>query len=335
MKEMTSIYEKEGDRLKMRVKDVHVDQFVATKFYSLWHRARVVKVMPGHLRILYVDYGTTKEVPIGSVRYLLEDFTALPAAALRGVLSHVQPTNGEWCDESKEYFYNYQFQKKIDTKVLKRDESQNCYFVAIKLTTNEPGHPKRLLTELMIEKNFCTVDSDFLTKENYTSEQDFEFYERGDHLKDPPEEQVEWLPVPITQAPANDKDEEKENWLPDGSTPEPAVPSAPKSLPKSSGASAATLPSARTSFSFSRLAEIRSRAAPVIHRVTEQQTDLQKLSTISSACTSSSISEQSLKVFKVGSVFKVHINFVVDHRNFYFHLKDEFAEIWAFLDTFE
>lgn len=68
--------------------------------------------------MFYVDYGTVDEVLNKNVRFLLKEFSRLPALVTRGCLDRIRPKEGVWTLQAMEFFMN---------KVMDCSESQTMF----------------------------------------------------------------------------------------------------------------------------------------------------------------------------------------------------------------
>ncbi|KAG8181119.1 hypothetical protein JTE90_000775, partial [Oedothorax gibbosus] len=93
---------------------------------SFWYRARIVSVKsPEIVRVCYVDYGTSDDVPITLLRYLKESFSKLPAQAIRAGLAHIEPPNREkvWNPAAKQRMLELCRDQELLAKVVyKKDD---------------------------------------------------------------------------------------------------------------------------------------------------------------------------------------------------------------------
>lgn len=229
-----------NDHPKVTQKDLLRGLYVAVSFFGLWHRGFVLKVWPEDMaRVLYVDFGTVNDVPFSDIRFLSEEFLALPATAHRGVLSHIQPTNGTWGKDATD-FMKFEYDKKwIETKIFKKCDRDSSYFMALRSTIgNEPE--MKLVTNVMIEQGYCVFDPDFMERAVVNkNELEFVDYENGGHLPDPHfRKDDSWLPTATAQAPSD-------SWMP--STLAPAAQTAPTTDQKIENKSTQFIPTQVTS----------------------------------------------------------------------------------------
>ena len=213
MKRMSQFYFN-SDRLKVSKEELFKGLYVTVLYKDLWHRGMILKVWPRNMaRILYVDFGTVEDVTLNHIRFLTEDFLALPSTAHRGVLSHVQPIDGVWSKEAKIFLEENVYFKRIEAKIFKRNALDSSYFMAIR-TSSDGGEKKKLVSKEMIERGFCFYDANF-TDNTVVNEMELEFieYENGKHLKDPDSYLDDsWLPTAVNFSveASNNIDE----WLP-------------------------------------------------------------------------------------------------------------------------
>ncbi|XP_069074401.1 tudor and KH domain-containing protein isoform X1 [Pleurodeles waltl] len=104
-KDMTYLYESEGDAFSLR--NVHVGDIVAAVYTSdrYWYRAKVLGLLEnGNLDLYFVDFGDNGESPLEKLRILRSDFLSLPFQAIECSLAGVAPKGGEWSEEALDEF---------------------------------------------------------------------------------------------------------------------------------------------------------------------------------------------------------------------------------------
>ncbi|XP_067945924.1 uncharacterized protein [Watersipora subatra] len=68
---------------------------VAASYEGIWYRAQIIALLPGHVKVRYVDYGNIEIVPAEQIRVLFKEFKELPAQAFRLSLHGVAPLSEE------------------------------------------------------------------------------------------------------------------------------------------------------------------------------------------------------------------------------------------------
>ncbi|XP_054719173.1 uncharacterized protein LOC129228518 [Uloborus diversus] len=87
----------QSDRYMMKNAHIKVGAVCASLWPvdQLWYRAQILSISSlEFVKVFYVDYGTTCEVPTTKLRYLKREFFHLPAQALRAQLACVKPKHG-------------------------------------------------------------------------------------------------------------------------------------------------------------------------------------------------------------------------------------------------
>lgn len=356
MKQMNEFYEKA--ELKIEEQDLRPGLYVAVSFSNIWHRGMILKVFPrGMVRIFYVDFGTVEDVMANAkVRYITEDFIALPATAQRGVLSHVEPFHKVWSEDAIQFFKTAMDKKKFEVKVYKQNSKDSSFSVAIRTSD------KQLLSNVLIEKGFCVVDSDFLDKPLSTIQLEFAEYEAGKHLKTPAVEEDNWLPSPSVGKAANSLTKppfllptpvvsKPENWLPTQVVQKVSSPKRQPSI-KANSIKTDSMSSANSQFKISPSNPLSFKTSSVEFRKVESPKVLQPRrfrldykprlnSPLAQPAPSSTVpaktfvAEQSLSKFEVESIKKIYVHVVNGVDQFYFYLKDEFMEIRKYLKKFK
>lgn len=353
------------DELKLSRENVLIGLYVAVFYTCLWHRAKVLKVLPeGIVRVFYVDFGTVEDVNLDRIRFLCEEFLQPPCFAQRGVLSHIQPENGAWSKESANFFKKNIVNKKFEAKIFKKNDKDSSYLLSMK-TIAENGKDTELVSNVLIKKGFCDVDTEFLEKEIFNeTEMEFIDYENGKHLKDPHLDHNSWLPSIVQKSATSEK---TENWLPSPSIPKISRPDNQKSTnnlleihSKNSESTSRKLsplkvPSYKPSstqqtassnnFKKNSLVKVNSKTDGHRTKVRTNKVPSSKPSVEppnSSAQVASlplvparQIVEQNFNNLQVGTIKTIYIHVVNDIYQFYFYLKDEFLDIREFLKGFK
>jgi len=71
---------------------------VAAIFDGEWYRAEIIALLPGIIKVRYVDYGNEAMVAESDVRVLPTEFTRLPQLAVKMSLYGVGPDGNSWSD---------------------------------------------------------------------------------------------------------------------------------------------------------------------------------------------------------------------------------------------
>lgn len=315
--QMTAFYSA-NKAYKIDEADIQEGLVVAASFGALWNRAKIIGKSGKFVRLFFVDYGSVEDVVADDrVRYLREDFAQLPAFALRGVLSHVQPSDGVWSDECIKFFLSELVDKTLEAKIFKKNIEDSSYSMAIKAKIGE-DKTKQLVTSALIAKKFCIFDEKFLEKAVVNeAEGTFSDLEGGKYLK-------------LSKIAA---EEPEENWLPSPMAVENVVA---QSAAESSAKKYSTLklpsPSSKNGSPSRRLQSRLENVSP------SSASGLSEISTASTADAYSEmrrIPEQDMNGLKVGALMKVYIHAFNDLDQLFFYRKDEFIDIRSFLKTFK
>ena len=317
--------------------DLNAGLYVAASYSCLWHRAKILKVSPhGTVRVLFIDFGTVGDIKLQKVRFLTEEFLSLPCFAQRGVLSFVQPDNGQWNEESMKYFKKSFLSKKFEAKIFKKSDKDSSYFLALKCTVDKTK--VKLVSDILIEKGFCNIDLGFLEKENFNEkEMHFIEYENGKHLDEPTPDikqkqqtsMEEWLPTPSGTRNIFQDNQKFENNLinssiqSSGNNPNPTQSQNPAILNKLKNN---VLKGMESNAAMKYIENSLTRL-----KITSDRTE--RATTPSTP--SCQIVEQKFTNIRVGATTEIYIHFVHDFNQFYFYLKDELLEIKHFLKAFK
>lgn len=69
-----------------------VGHVCAALVFDFWHRGEIVsKPENGKVRIFFLDYGSTMNIDVANVKYLLTEFAKTPRQAFRGCLHGIAP----------------------------------------------------------------------------------------------------------------------------------------------------------------------------------------------------------------------------------------------------
>ena len=350
MTKITEFYANK-DLFKVSKEELMEGLYAAVLYKNLWHRGFILKVWPNNeVRVLYVDFGTVEDVSVNHIRFLPEDFLALPATANRGILSHIQPNHGTWSEEATKFFVKNVDMKRVKAKIFKRNDRDSSYFMSIR-TVGDEGELKLLANE-MIERSFCVNDPIFMNKSVVTkNELEFIDYEQGKHLKDP-ELRLDdsWLPTAVRKSaqlnPTNDslpsvtRHNESLKFVPTQVTSNKTLQYqinslSPNSIVSDESNKKSTIAeptSLKEKSIFVPQRKLRMNYSPSEENHQHKSSD--ELS-LPSASGNFQIKEQTLRQLKVGQVMKIYIHVINDINNFYFYLKDEMLDIGHFLKDFK
>lgn len=69
----------------------------AAVYQDCWHRGEIVKfhAYSDTALVHFIDYGTTTDVPLDQIKYLLRQFGRLPSQVYRGSLDYIRPAGGQ------------------------------------------------------------------------------------------------------------------------------------------------------------------------------------------------------------------------------------------------
>ncbi|XP_058698038.1 tudor domain-containing protein 1 [Poecile atricapillus] len=121
-------------------------------FYSEdgnWYRAVVQNVTSdGIVRVSFVDYGNTEEVPLDNIRQISSSFLKLPFQAIKCWLSGIKPGNSKWSPEATKRFHMYASGLELQATVTSLSEDG----AGVVLTDNSTDCPKMINEILTSEK---------------------------------------------------------------------------------------------------------------------------------------------------------------------------------------
>lgn len=94
----------------------------------MWHRAEVVQPIndKGEVKVYFIDYGTIALLPLSHLKFLMEEFCAVPSQAYRGCLAHIQPIGHRWQREASYLFLSLVPDAMIYAKVEDIDYEVSC-----------------------------------------------------------------------------------------------------------------------------------------------------------------------------------------------------------------
>ena len=109
---------------------IEPDTFCAAQYSEndSWYRARVVDVNKESVRVLFIDYGNTEDLPLDRIAALDPQFTSLPSQAFHCSLFPSPP--GSFNERHLESFYSLDFDQ-LFTAVLTRQLSQGVWLVQL------------------------------------------------------------------------------------------------------------------------------------------------------------------------------------------------------------
>ncbi|NXD02933.1 TDRD1 protein, partial [Certhia familiaris] len=121
-------------------------------FYSEdgnWYRAVVQNVTShGSVRVSFVDYGNTEEVPLDNIRQISSSFLKLPFQAIKCWLSGIKPGNSKWNPEATRRFHMHTSGLELQATVTSLSEDG----AGVVLTDNSTDCPKIINEILTSEK---------------------------------------------------------------------------------------------------------------------------------------------------------------------------------------
>ncbi|NXO12437.1 TDRD1 protein, partial [Oriolus oriolus] len=121
-------------------------------FYSEdgnWYRAVVQNVTSdGTVRVSFVDYGNTEEVPLSNIRPISSSFLKLQFQAIKCWLSGIKPGNSKWNPEATTRFHMYTSGLELQATVTSLSEDG----AGVVLTDNSTDCPKIINEILTSEK---------------------------------------------------------------------------------------------------------------------------------------------------------------------------------------
>lgn len=88
---------------QMHPSDAVPGRVCAALFSGYWHRGEIVQVNAGleSVMVHFIDYGTTSNVRLMDIKYLLREFAYDRGQAHRGCLDYISPVDGKrWCRDS-------------------------------------------------------------------------------------------------------------------------------------------------------------------------------------------------------------------------------------------
>lgn len=99
-------------------------QICAARYLTQWHRAEFVcRLMDNENSVIvhFVDYGTTAEILLEDIRYLLHEFSTLPCQAFRGCMDYIRPAGHKWARDATYSFLSIVCEKMIYAKATNID----------------------------------------------------------------------------------------------------------------------------------------------------------------------------------------------------------------------
>lgn len=352
MKSMAKLYDEKGEQLKVMTRDLLKGLYVAAKFQNTWHRSMVLEVIDeNQIRVLYVDYGTAADVPIDDIRFMLEEHLMMPALAHRGVLAYVQPTASSWDVKAIKHFKKATELRKIEGKIYKRNKTDSSYYMAIGVPSSRGGN--LLLTQILLDKEYARIDSEFLEKEKVNSEEmEFNDYEMGKLL----EKKIEvdpWLPVMKSKS-STKSDVSVVSKLSSNKVLEPIKPQVKESLDIPTPKSPATIKPTTSLVNLSEREFVAKKVQAESVKRNQPRNRLELSKSVSSSESESvksgkksikttksqgRVTEQQYKFFRTKAAdavtFQIYINKIKSADEFYFFLREEMFEIRDFMEMFK
>ncbi|XP_056350433.1 tudor domain-containing protein 1 isoform X1 [Oenanthe melanoleuca] len=137
-------------------------------FYSEdgnWYRAVVKSITSnGSVRVSFVDYGNTEEVPLKNIRQISSSFLKLPFQAIKCWLSGIKPGSSKWNPEATRRFHMYTSGLELQATVTSLSEDG----AGVVLTDNSTDCPKMineiLTSEKLVVKEVLQDKNDFPDK---------------------------------------------------------------------------------------------------------------------------------------------------------------------------
>uniref|UniRef100_A0A8C3QF86 Tudor domain containing 1 n=1 Tax=Cyanoderma ruficeps TaxID=181631 RepID=A0A8C3QF86_9PASS len=126
-------------------------------FYSEdgnWYRGVVQNVTSdGSVRVRFVDYGNTEEVPLDNIRQISASFLNLPFQAIKCWLSGIKPGNSKWNPEATKRFHMYTSGLELQATVTSLSEDG----AGVVLTDNSTDCPK-MINEILTSENLVVKE---------------------------------------------------------------------------------------------------------------------------------------------------------------------------------
>ncbi|KAI1236184.1 Tudor domain-containing protein 1 [Lamprotornis superbus] len=126
-----------------------------------WYRAVVQSITSdGSVRVSFVDYGNTEEIPLHNIRQISSSFLKLPFQAIKCWLSGIKPGNSKWNPEATRRFHMCTSGLELQATVTSLSEDG----AGVVLTDNSTDCPKMINEILTSEK---LVVKEVLQDKNY------------------------------------------------------------------------------------------------------------------------------------------------------------------------
>ncbi|NWT23512.1 TDRD1 protein, partial [Cardinalis cardinalis] len=126
-------------------------------FYSEdgnWYRAVVQNVTSdGSVRVSFVDYGNTEDVPRDNIRRISSSFLKLPFQAIKCWLSDIKPGNSKWNPEATRRFHMYTSGLELQATVTSLSEDG----AGVVLTDNSTDCP-RIINEILTSEKLVVKE---------------------------------------------------------------------------------------------------------------------------------------------------------------------------------
>ncbi|KAF4791222.1 tudor domain containing 1 [Turdus rufiventris] len=114
-----------------------------------WYRAVVQSITSaGSVRVSFVDYGNTEDVPLNNIRQISPSFLKLPFQAIKCWLSGIKPGNNKWNPEATRRFHMCTSGLELQATVTSLSEDG----AGVVLTDNSTDCPKMISEILISEK---------------------------------------------------------------------------------------------------------------------------------------------------------------------------------------
>ncbi|NXN16658.1 TDRD1 protein, partial [Indicator maculatus] len=120
-----------------------------------WYRAVVQNITShGNIKVQFVDYGNSEDVPVDKIRQISPSFLTLPFQGIKCWLSGIKPCNGKWIPEATARFCTCTSGIKLQARVnsFSRDGA------GVELIDNSTGHPK-VINEILTSEKFAVKEN--------------------------------------------------------------------------------------------------------------------------------------------------------------------------------
>ncbi|XP_071490224.1 uncharacterized protein [Diadema antillarum] len=148
MDELEAVYSyPEGEKYLMPDSMIAVNQICCALYHedNNWHRGLITGVPNIDLvEVLYVDYGTSLQIPKSSIRLLKACFMKLPIQALDARLAGIEPVGDKWTNESRDRLLMLTHDKPLLAHAV-TDKKSVVSLLLCDTTTSEDIHINDLL----------------------------------------------------------------------------------------------------------------------------------------------------------------------------------------------